>query len=128
MQALRRRRWAMLCVLVLGFGGAGMTGACGAKESAPVDACLTPTDTPTEDTSTECAEPISKPCMLYRIPLMGDPNMNLALRNKYIAALGSACYMSVANTFDCFYEKIEDACAYVAKVPGVFGAAPYEEG
>ena len=82
----------MLGVLVLGFGGAGMTGACGSNEPGPVEACPAPPDTP-PDTSTECAEPMPDACMRYRIPLVGNPSTDVALRSKYIGAFGSACYL-----------------------------------
>lgn len=115
----------MLGVLLLGFGGAGMTGACG----SPLDSCPTPPDIPA-DTSTECAAAMPEPCMRYRIPLLGDPNMNLALRQSYIDAFGSACYVSDADnpTFNCFYKKWEDACAEAVKIGKVSGNAPYKEG
>ncbi len=66
--------------------------------------------------------------MRYHIPLDGSPSTDVALRNKYIAAFGSACYMSEANTFDCFYEKWQDACADAVKIAEVYGAAPYDKG
>ncbi|MDI3288548.1 hypothetical protein [Polyangium sp. 15x6] len=65
--------------------------------------------------------------MLYRIPLVGNPSTNVALRSKYIAAFGTACYMSVASTFDCFYETWEAACADAVKIGQVSGNAPYAE-
>jgi len=52
---------------------------------------------------------------------------NIELRKKYKAALGSACYVSAANTFDCFYETPQKACQEVLSVPKAFGAAPYED-
>jgi hypothetical protein len=67
-------------------------------------------------------------CMLYRIPLVGNPSTDVTLRSKYIAAFGSACYVSVANTFDCFYQEWEDACADAVKIGEVSGNAPYAEG
>jgi hypothetical protein len=66
--------------------------------------------------------------MRYHIPLDGNPSINVALRNKYIAAFGSACYMSEANTFGCFYKKWQDACADAVKMAEVYGAAPYDKG
>jgi hypothetical protein len=113
----------MLGVLVLGFGGAGMTGACGSNEPEPLDPGVTPPDTPAE-----CPAPIEKPCMRYRIPLFGNPSMDVALRNKYIAAFGTACYMSEANTFDCFYKEWKAACADAVKIAEVSGAVPYHKG
>jgi len=119
----------MLGMLVLRFGGAWMIGACGSNDPGPANSCPTPLDTPT-DTSTECAEPMIGACMLYRIPLLGNPSMNPGLRAKYIAAFGNACYMSESETptFNCFYEKWEDACADAVKIAKVFGADPYKEG
>ncbi len=117
----------MLGVLVLGFFGAGLTGACGSPlDPGPSDSCATLPDTPT-DTSTECAEPMPKACMRYRIPLLGNPKDDVALRSKYLAAFGSACYMSEAGTFDCFYKTWQAACAEAVKIAGVFGAAPYSD-
>jgi hypothetical protein len=66
--------------------------------------------------------------MRYRIPLFGNPSMDVALRNKYIAAFGTACYISEANTFDCFYKEWEAACADAVKIAEVAGAAPFDEG
>ncbi|MDC3962250.1 hypothetical protein [Polyangium jinanense] len=65
--------------------------------------------------------------MRYRIPLVGNPKTDVALRAKYIAAFGTACYMSEANTFDCFYQKWEDACADAVKIGEVSGNAPYDD-
>ena len=77
-------------------------GACGSPlDPGPVDSCPTLPEAPTE-TSTECPAPMDKPCMLYSIPLVGNPSTDVALRSKYIAAFGSACYMSEAGSFDCF--------------------------
>jgi hypothetical protein len=127
MQAMRRRRSAMLGVL-LGFGAAGMTGACGQTEPAPLDSCVTPPDTPPPDEPTDCAAPMGDPCMRYHIPLDGNPSTDVALRNKYIAAFGSACYISVVNTFDCFYKTWQAACADAVKIAEVAGAAPFDKG
>jgi hypothetical protein len=113
----------MLVVLVLGFGGAGMTGACGANEPGPLGSGVTP-----PVTAPECPATMEKPCMRYRIPLAGNPSTDVALRSKYIAAFGTACYMSEANTFDCFYQKWEHACADAVKIGEVSGNAPYDEG
>jgi hypothetical protein len=117
----------MLGVLILGFCVAGVTGACGSNEPGPLDSCITPPDPPA-DTPTECPAPVETPCMRYRIPLFGNPSMDVALRNKYIAAFGDACYMSVVNTFDCFYKKWQDACADAVKIAEVAGAVPFERG
>ncbi len=48
--------------------------------------------------------------------------------NKYIAAFGSACYMSEVNTFDCFYKEWQDACADAVKIAEVSGNAPFDKG
>ena len=127
MQAMTRRRSALLGVLVLGLGGVGMTGACAPNEPAPLDSCSTPAETPTE-TPTECATPMEDACMRYHIPLDGNPSTDVALRSKYIAAFGSACYLSVVNTFDCFYKTWQAACADAVKIAEVAGAAPFDKG
>ncbi len=69
------------------------------------------------------------PCMRYRIPLMGNPSMDLALREKYIAAFRSACYLSEGPTptFNCFYKTPQEACDDGVRVAEVFGAAPYDK-
>jgi len=126
LKAMSRRRSAMLGVLVVGFVGATMTGACGAPgESACPAAEETPADT---DTGTECPAQVEKPCMRYRIPLDGNPSSDVALRDKYIAAFGDACYMSEGNAFNCFYKKWQDACADAVKIAEVYGAAPFDKG
>lgn len=122
----------MLGVLVLGFGGAGMTGACSSNEPGPLDSCVTPPDMPPE-TPTECSAPMEDACMRYRIPLFGNPSIDVALRNKYKAAFGDACYMSVVNTFDCFYKKEQmtpkgKACTDAQMIAEVAGAAPFDTG
>jgi hypothetical protein len=66
--------------------------------------------------------------MRYRIPLLGNPGTDVALRNKYIGAFGAACYISEANTFDCFYEKWEAACADAVKIGELAGNQPYDTG
>ena len=66
--------------------------------------------------------------MRYHIPLDGNPSTDVALRNKYIAAFGAACYMSEVNTFDCFYKQWQDACADAVKMAEVAGNAPYDKG
>jgi hypothetical protein len=125
---ITRRRSAMLSVLVLGFVGATMTGACGPSGSSESE-CPAPDLTPPDtDTPAECPAPVEKPCMRYRIPLDGNPSMDVALRSKYIAAFGDACYMSEANTFDCFYKEWKDACADAVKIAEVYGAAPFDKG
>jgi hypothetical protein len=76
----------------------------------------------------ECMGSFDKPCMRYRIPLVGNPSSDAALRNKYIVAFGSACYVSEVNTFDCFYKTWQAACADAAKIGEVSGNAPYDKG
>ena len=66
--------------------------------------------------------------MRYRIQLVGDPNTNLALRAKYAAAFGDACYVSEANTFDCWYKTWEKACEDAALIGEVSGNAAYDKG
>ncbi|MBK9265687.1 MAG: hypothetical protein IPM54_38595 [Polyangiaceae bacterium] len=66
--------------------------------------------------------------MRYLIPIVGNPNEDLALRAKYTAAFGAACYMSVTNTFNCFYKPLKDACEDAAKIGEVSGNAPYDPG
>ncbi|UQA61311.1 hypothetical protein [Polyangium aurulentum] len=65
--------------------------------------------------------------MRYRIPLMGNPGMDLALRAKYIAAFGDACYLSEGGAFNCFYKTPQEACDAGVLVAEVFGAAPYDK-
>ena len=66
--------------------------------------------------------------MRYHIPLDGNPSFDIALRNKYIAAFGNACYMSEVGTFDCFYQKWQAACADAVKIGEVSGNAPFDKG
>jgi len=117
----------MLGMLVWGFGGAGVIGACGSKEPGPLPSCPTQPDTPT-DTKAGCAT-MPDPCFRYRIQLMGNPSTDLALRAKYIAAFSTACYVSDAPTptFNCFYKTPQEACDDGVLVPEVFGAAPYDK-
>jgi len=145
----------MLGVLLWGFVGVGLTGACGPSEAGALGTGLEPPD-PTAEASLAIkgtfppgkrrdfgphpplpTEPIRcldvakvKPCKRYHIPLLGNPTDDVALRNKYKGAFGSACYMSEGPnaTFDCFYEKREKACADAALIAEVFGAAPYDKG
>jgi hypothetical protein len=127
MHVMTRRRSAMLGVLLLGLVGATMTGACAVPtESACPAADVTPPNTDT--TAEACPAQVEKPCMRYRIPLDGNPSTDVALRDKYIAAFGDACYMSETNTFNCFYKKWQDACADAVKIAEVYGAAPFDKG
>jgi hypothetical protein len=54
--------------------------------------------------------------------------MNAALRAKYVAAFGDACYVSETNTFDCWYETWERACEDAVLIGEVSGNAPYDKG
>ncbi len=115
----------MLGMLVWGFSGAGMTGACGASEPGSLGSGVTPPDT---NMPTECSASIEEPCLRYHIPLVGNPSTDVALRSKYIAAFGTTCYMSEVDTFDCFYQKWQAACADAVKIGEVSGNAPYDKG
>jgi len=66
--------------------------------------------------------------MRYHTLLVGNPSFDVALRNKYIAAFGDACYMSEAGSFGCFYKKSQDACDDAVKIGEVSGNAPYDTG
>lgn len=124
MNAMKRRHSTMLSV-VLGFVGAGMTGACGGGPSQ--SACPAPSVDPPAVEPTSCPAPVEEPCMRYRIQLDGNPSTNPALRAAYSAKFGSACYVSEANTFDCFYKDPYEACDAGLLVPTVFGAAAHND-
>lgn len=143
MQAMKKHSSIMLGMLVLGFAGAGMTGACGSDAPVPVNGIECPVSmddlsvgmaAATDACPTECSAEVEKPCKRFKIQLQGDPNNNIETRRKYKAAFGSACYMSADinnSTFNCFYRKVEgkgQACEHAQKVAQVFGAAPYAEG
>ena len=67
--------------------------------------------------------------MRYKILLAPNSSITVqALRDKYIATFGDACYVSVNDTFDCFYQKWQDACADAVKIGEVSGNAPYDKG
>ena len=109
-----------------GTGGAGGTQtATGAPPAGSGGAGGTQTSTGTQ---AACPASVEVPCMRYHILLVGNPSTDVALRNKYIAAFGSACYMSEVDTFDCFYQKWQDACADAVKIGEVSGNAPYDKG
>lgn len=157
MQAMGRRRSGILGALVLGFGAGGTPDECEPGSLAPGgDPPNQPIECPTRipesggiagacapnkarpvlpgvDPSApqpECPAANDNPCMRYLIPLVGDPNANVALRAKYVAAFGSACYMSEANpsTFNCFYKPLKKACEDAALIGEVSGNAPYDKG
>ena len=96
---------------------------------APVapDCAVTTLDPPADDAQADCTATAVKPCMRYRIELLGNL-MDPVIRGKYIAKLGRACYVSEANTFDCFYKTPEKACEMGILVPDVVGAAAYDPG
>jgi hypothetical protein len=121
---MKKHHGVMLGVLVLGLGGAGMTGAC-AKSSGKLGTTSTGNGA---QQPYACLIAIDEQCMRYHIPLAGNPQFDVALRNKYIAAFGSACYMSEVNTFDCFYKTWQTACADAVKIGEVSGNAPYDKG
>lgn len=148
MQAMKKRRSIMLGVLVLGFGGAWMTGACESDAPVPVVGLECPVSmdglsidiaAATDACPTECSATIEKPCKRYKIELQGDPTNSVETRRKYKAAFGSACYMSagLTGTFNCFYQAAEvktkagkdgKACIDAQKVAEVYGALPYATG
>ena len=125
MSNMMKRTLAILCVLGLGLVEAGMMGACGS--SAPGTSSSTSSGGP-PDPPAACPATNEVPCMRYHIPLDGNPSTDVALRSKYIAAFGSACYMSEFDTFDCFYQKWQDACADAVKIGEVSGNAPFDKG
>lgn len=125
--------------LLLGFTGTIAVAACAGDEPELPTASLTGRKpepvgrvplppAPPSDAAPECAAEVENPCMRYRIPLVGDPNMDLALRAKYSAAFGTACYMSEADTFDCYYKPIKKACADAVRIGAVSGNAAYDPG
>ena len=127
MQAKATRRGAKRGILVLAFGAAWMTGACGSPlDPVPLKSCPAPPDTPT-DTATDCAAATPEPCMRYHLQLVGDL-MNAALRASYITAFRDACYVSEAGTFDCWYKTWEKACEDAALIGEKSGNAPYDKG
>ena len=124
-RAMRRCRSAVLGVLALGLIEAGMMGACGSSD--PGTSASTSSGGP-PNPQAECPATVEVPCMRYHIPLVGNPSTDVALRSKYIAAFGAACYMSEFDTFDCFYLKWQAACADAVKIGEVSGNAPYDKG
>ena len=105
------------------------TGGAATTVSSTGTGCPAPDPTP-PDTSTACPAPVEDPCMRYHIPLDGNPSFDVPLRNKYIAAFGSACYMSDSDpsTFNCFYKMWQAACADAVKIGEVSGNAPFDKG
>ena len=129
----------MLGVLVLGFAGTWMTGACGSDETT--SGSSTPGICPLAGACepAECAATVEQPCKKYKIELQGDPTNDIDARRRYKNKFGSACYMSAdtTSTFNCFYKSEEvktkagkdgKACKDAQLVAEVYGAAPYAEG
>lgn len=118
MRFRRILRWLALPV-ALAFNGC----------SGPVDSsCPTPAvESPVNEPAGDCSMAAPTPCMRYRIELMGNPSMDPALQAKYIAKFGSACYLSEADTFDCFFKTPEKACEMGVLVPDVVGASAYDK-
>lgn len=132
----------MLGLLVLGFAGAWMIGACGSgnepegptsiltgRQPEPPSRVPIPANTP-PNMASGCPASDEEPCMRYRTELAGDPNKNDALRAKYSVAFAPACYLSDATpgTFNCFYQKWEKACEDAVQIGKVSGNAPYDPG
>lgn len=127
MQTIAKRRFGMVGLWLFGFGGAWLVGGC--DSSAQLPPGITPPNTQT-NTPEECADTLEVPCNRWYIPLLGNPISNLELRNKYIAAFGSPCYLSETNTFNCFYQEKEvktKACNDAKLIAELSGAAPYDK-
>jgi hypothetical protein len=132
-----------VCPVFLVLGGL-VIGACAGGEpesTAPIlvgrmpvppisRAPIPPDTTPPTSPADECTAEVENPCMRYRIPLDGNPSADIALRTKYTAAFGSACYMSDANpsTFNCFYRTWKKACADAVFIGEVSGNDVYTKG
>lgn len=97
--------------------------ACGAPAAS--ECAVTTLDPPVDEVPADCTTAVEKPCMRYRPELLGNL-MDPVIRAKYIAKLGPACYVSEADTFDCFYKTPEKACEMGIFVPDVVGAAAYD--
>lgn len=125
----RKCRSPLLGLLLLGLGGAWMTGACGGGGPSASE-CPAPAVDPAVPEPTSCPAPVEDPCERYRLELLGDPTNNPTLRAKYIAAFGDACYQAdnANRTFDCWYETWEEACKEAARIGAVSGNAPYDPG
>lgn len=122
MEAMKIKHPMMVGMLLIGFGGVFLNGACGGDTTCPAPTVVPPVEEP----ATDCAMPADKSCMRYRIQLDGDV-MDPVVRAKYIAWFGSACYVSEANTFDCFYKDPQKACADGVLVPEVLGASAHNK-
>ena len=95
----------------------------GPNKPGPIDPRVQPPPVPGE-----CMGSPDKPCMRYLLPLLGNPSENVDLQNKYIAAFGSACYMSEAGAFNCFYRTGLEACKNAVNISEVFGGVPSDKG
>lgn len=126
MRSLLRFRESLRFVLFWGFGGTILAGACTGPVMPSASECPTPVVDPPLAEPATCPAPVEDPCMRYRIELVNKDNPQV--RAKYCAAFGDACYLSVANTFDCFYQKWEKACEDAVKIGAVSGNAPYDPG
>lgn len=105
--------------LVLLCIGLALPLACTAPAGS--ECALTTLDPPVDEGPADCTAAAVKPCMRYRIELLGNL-MDPVIRAKYIAKFGRACYVSEANTFDCFYKDPYKACDDGLLVPQVIGA------
>jgi hypothetical protein len=132
------------------FGGVWLLSACGTNDSAAVgpggdvaeptaEATLASKikgpkkqqkslgpDVPSIKDRAECEDVAVESCRSYRITLLGDPNNNDDLRKAYKAKFGEACYVSATNAFNCYFKTPKIACEQVMFVPGIAGAAAYE--
>lgn len=155
MYAVPRRRLVVLAVLLLGVGAGATPNECDAEAvpspandeplvgRKPVDCsrrtplggdvppeCMPSTATaapPGANPPPACPETNDNPCMRYHIQLVGDLK-NAALRAKYVTAFGDACYVSEANTFDCWYKTWAKACEDAVLIGEVSGNASYDPG
>lgn len=120
------RRFVHLREIALWFVGAIVITACSAS---PIDSecSVSPAELPpVEEPAGSCVMPADEPCMRYRIQLDGNVT-DPVIRAKYVAKFGSACYVSEANTFDCFYKDPLKACDAAVLVPEVIGAAAHDK-
>jgi hypothetical protein len=119
------KRSDMLREIALGFVGAIIVAACSAPPVGSECSVSMAEPPPVEEPAGSCVMPADEPCMRYRIQLDGDVT-DPVIRAKYIAKFGSACYVSEANTFDCFYKDPYDACDAAVLVPDVIGLPAHD--
>jgi len=119
----------MMSVLVFGFGGTVIMGACGSG-GPNTSACPASSVDPPPVEPTTCPAPVEEPCERYRLELLGDPTNNPAVRAKYIAAFDDACYLAdnANRTFDCWYKTWAKACEDAPFIGEVSGNAAYDKG